>query len=46
MVAFATGSTGGSSPAEVAGVTLFYVAPWLLGWALFRMAARDAAVTA
>lgn len=42
LIALATGATGGSRLAEVGGVTLFYLGPWLLAWALFRMAAADA----
>lgn len=43
-VALATGTTGGSSLAEVGGVTLFFLGPWLVAWALFRMAAQAGGV--
>lgn len=48
IIAIATGSTDSSPTAEVAGVTLFFIAPWLLSAALFHVAhadvpARDAA---
>jgi hypothetical protein len=42
VIAMATGRTGASPWLEVVGVTLFFLGPWLLAAALFRVAQSDA----